>query len=155
MESARRVRVPPRWFVRGAWAVHRGIYRISGGRLGLWRPRATKWGTLRLTTLGRRSGRERSVILAYFEDGPDLVLLSMNGWGEGEPAWRLNLRAHPEATVELPDGVRAVRAREAVGDERARLWARWREFDEKLDAYAALRSTESVVIVLEPRPVAA
>ena len=76
----------------------------------------------------------------------------MNGWGEGEPAWRLNLRARPEATVELPDGRRAVRARVAVGDERARLWERWRESDSKLDAYAALRKTETAVVILEPRP---
>ena len=41
---------------------------------------------MRLTTIGRRSGQERSVILGYIEDGPNLVTLAMNGWGEGEPA---------------------------------------------------------------------
>ena len=38
-------------------------------RLGLWRARARRWGTMRLTTIGRRSGQERSVILDYLEDG--------------------------------------------------------------------------------------
>jgi hypothetical protein len=46
--------------VRTAWAVHRGIYRFSGGRLGLRRPHGDKWGAMRLTTLGPRSGAERT-----------------------------------------------------------------------------------------------
>ena len=42
------------------------------------------------------------MILGYFEDGPNLVTLAMNGWGEGEPAWWLNLQAHPQARVQTP-----------------------------------------------------
>jgi hypothetical protein len=48
-----------------------------------------------------RSGRQRSVIVGYLEDGPDLVVLAMNGWDEGHPAWWLNLEAHPDAVVRL------------------------------------------------------
>jgi deazaflavin-dependent oxidoreductase (nitroreductase family) len=91
------------------------------------------------------------VILGYIEDGPNLVTMAMNGWGEGEPAWWLNLQAHPDAEVELVDGRRPVTGRAAVGQERQRLWTRWGEVDENLDAYAALRSTETAVVVLEPR----
>jgi hypothetical protein len=96
---ARTPRLPPRWFIRLAWSVHRGTYRVFGGRVGLWRPRAHGWGTLRLTTTGRRTGQQRSVILGYFEDGPNLVSI-----------------------------------------------------DKNLDAYAALRSSETAVVVLAPRP---
>ena len=149
--QARTPRLPPRWFIRLAWSVHRGVYRVLGGRVGLWRPRAKRWGTLRLTTTGRRTGRPRSVILGYFEDGPNLVSLAMNGWGEAEPAWWLNLQTHPEATVDLVDGPRLVRGHAATGDERARLWDRWREIDTALDAYAARRPSETAVVVLEPR----
>ncbi|MFD0278843.1 nitroreductase/quinone reductase family protein [Kitasatospora sp. NPDC127111] len=144
--------LPPRWFIRLAWAVHRGVYRAFGGRVGLWRPKAKGWGTLRLTTTGRRTGQRRSVIVGYFEDGPNLVSLAMNGWGEGEPAWWLNLQAHPDADVELADGRRSVRARAATGEERTRLWARWRAIDANLDAFAALRPHETAVVVLAPRP---
>ena len=84
--TARKPRLPPRWFIRLAWLAHRGLYRLTGGRLGLWRPKPNGWGTMRLTTMGRRTGQERSVMVGYFEDGPDLVTLAMNGWGEGEPA---------------------------------------------------------------------
>lgn len=147
-------RLPPTWFVHLAWRAHRGLYRLSRGHLGLWRPKGRRWGTLQLTATGRRSGQPRSVILGYFEDGPNLVTLAMNGWADGEPSWWLNLREHPVATVHLASGARTVRARAAEGDERARLWARWREIDTQLDAYAALRSTETAVVVLEPVPTA-
>ncbi|NLT57310.1 MAG: nitroreductase family deazaflavin-dependent oxidoreductase [Actinomycetales bacterium] len=151
--SGRTPWVPPRWFVVFAWRVHRALFRVTGGRRGIWLPRDRRWGALRLTTVGRRSGQERSVILAYFEDGPNLVALAMNGWGEGEPAWWLNLQADPRARVQLAGGVRAVLARAATGAERDRLWDRWCSFDAKLDDFARHRSTETTVVVLEPVPV--
>jgi F420H(2)-dependent quinone reductase len=143
--------MPPRWFVRAAWVVHRAIYRLTPGRFGLWRPKPGKWGTLRLTTVGRRSGQQRRAILGYFEDGENLVTLAMNGWAAPEPAWWLNLQAQPDATVELADGSRPVRGRAAEGEERARLWHRWPEFGDDVDGYAQLRPSETAVVVLEPR----
>lgn len=151
-EGTRPPRLPPRWFVRFAWRVHRALYRVTGGRIGLWRPKGNRWGTLRLTTTGRRTGQERAVIVGYVEDGANFVALAMNGWGAGEPAWWLNLQAQPEATVDLADGHCPVTARAAEGEERARLWDRWREIDANLDGYAALRPSETAVVVLEPRP---
>ena len=148
-----KARLPPRWFIKTFWRVHRRIVRASGGRRGLWRPREGKWGTLRLTTTGRRSGEPRSVILGYYEDGPNLVSMAMNGWGAAEPAWWLNLQADPQAVVELAGGTRReVLGRPAVGGERERLWQRWRELDKNLDSYAARRPRETAVVVLESRP---
>jgi F420H(2)-dependent quinone reductase len=145
-------RVPPPWFVHLAWRVHRGLYRLSGGRF-LWTPSNKRgWGALRLTTVGRRSGQERSVIIGYLEDGADLVALAMNGWDEGHPSWWLNLQAHPEAVVRLArQEPRPVRARLTAGEERNRLWLRWAAINPDLDAYARRRSTVTPVIVLEPR----
>jgi deazaflavin-dependent oxidoreductase (nitroreductase family) len=150
--SARKVRLPPRWFMYVFWHIHRGVYRLTGRRIGLWRPKPDGWGTLRLTTIGRRTGRERNVMVGYFVDGPNLVTMAMNGWGEGEPAWWLNLQAHPDVGVDLVGGRRDVTGRAAQHEERERLWARWREIDKNLDAYAARRSTETAVVILEPRP---
>ena len=151
-ERKQKAKMPPRWFVRLAWSTHRGLYRVTGGRVGLWRPKAGRYGMMRLTTIGRRTGQERSVILGYFEDGPNLVTMAMNGWADDEPAWWLNLQAHPEATVDLADGQRTVKGRAAQGEERSRLWDRWREIDTNLEAYAALRSGETAVVILEPSP---
>lgn len=144
-------RLPPRWFIRGFWFAHRRVFRLTKGRVGLWRPKPNKWGAMRVTTIGRRSGLERSVMVGYFEDGPNLVTMAMNGWGDAEPAWWLNLQAHPDVRVDLKDGARLVTGRAAVGDERDRLWARWREIDKDLEAFASRRSMETAVVVFEPR----
>jgi deazaflavin-dependent oxidoreductase (nitroreductase family) len=144
-------RLPPRFVVVGAWVLHRALHRFTGGRKGLWPPKPGRWGTMRLTTVGRRTGKERSAILGYLEDGENLVTMAMNGWSEGEPAWWLNLQANPETTVELPDGVRPVRGREAVGEERARLWERWKEMGDDLEGYSVRRPAGTAVVVLEPR----
>ena len=144
--------LPPRWFVRLFWHAHRLLLRVTRGRVGLWRPKAGGWGALRLTTTGRRTGRRRQVVLGYLEDGPALVTMAMNGWGEAEPAWWLNLQAAPDAVVETRDGSRHVLARAATGEERTRLWARWAEVDKNLEGYAALRPRETAVVVLEPVP---
>lgn len=144
--------VPPRWFVVLAWHVHRWMVRVTKGRRGLWPPRPGKYGVLRLTTIGRRSGEPRSVLLGYYEDGPNLVSMAMNGWGAPEPAWWLNLQAHPEAEVQLARGEQLqVVGRSAEGDERERLWQRWRDIDDNLDGYASRRPTETAVVILEPR----
>lgn len=145
-------KLPPAWFKHAFWRVHRLLSRLSGGRF-LWTPAGRRgWGALRLTTTGRRSGRPRTVIVGYIEDGPNLVTLAMNGWDEGHPAWWLNLEANPDATVRLAhQPTRPVRARMAVGDERDRLWKRWADVDAGLDAYAASREATTPAVVLEPR----
>ncbi|WP_018788627.1 nitroreductase/quinone reductase family protein [Micromonospora sp. CNB394] len=72
---------------------------------------------------------------------------------EPHPGPAKNLQAHPDATVGLVGGPRPVRGRAATGDERSRLWARWREIDKNLHGYAALRSSGTAVVVLMPRSV--
>lgn len=143
--------LPPRWFMHIFWRGHRWLYRLSRGRLGLWRPKPNGWGTLALTTIGRRSGEERRVMVGYFEDGPNLVTMAMNGWSEAEPSWWLNLQANPDVSVDTKDGPRLVTGYAAEGDERDRLWARWQEIDEHLDQYAARRPDLTAVVVLAPR----
>ena len=145
-------KLPPRPVIRAAWVIHRAIHRLTGGRLGL-RPASEKtWGMMRLKTVGRKSGQERAAILGYYEDGPNLVTMAMNGWGKPEPAWWLNLQAHPDTTVELHDRTLAVHGRAATAEERPHLWELWRRYDgEELDAWAARRPHETAVVILEPR----
>ena len=151
--EARPTRVPPRVVIRVAWLLHRALLRFSGGRVGLRAP-GDKFGLLRLTTVGRRSGQPRVAIVGYYEDGPNLVTLAMNGWAEADPAWWLNLQAHPDAVVRLAgQHPRPVRARAAAGEERDRLWQCWVAIDPSHDVYAGRRSTETPVVVLEPRDV--
>ncbi len=148
-------RTPPRALVRTFWTLHRAAYRVSGGRFGLSRPEAgARFGMMQLSTIGRRSGQRRSTMIGYYTDGANLVTLAMNGWADAEPAWWLNLQAHPETTVHLPDGPRHVRARAAGAAERERLWAKFRDYPgwgDDIDALAARRSRETTVVVFEPR----
>jgi F420H(2)-dependent quinone reductase len=141
--------------LRTFWTLHRAVYRLTGGRLGLQRPeRGAKFGMLRLHTVGRRSGQSRVAMIGYFEDGLNLVTLAMNGWGTTEPAWWLNLQANPTARVELPDGRREVIARAASGPERERLWAAFADYPgwgSDIGALAAHRPGETAIVVFEPK----
>ncbi len=146
--------IPPRWFVRAVWAFQRRMYRLTGGRYPLARPRTGgSMGMLRLRTVGRRTGQERAVILGYYEDGPRYVTLAMNGWGDPPPAWWLNLQATADVEVDTVEGLRRVRGREATGDERERLWAGFADYRGwgEIDRFAAHRARETPVVVLEPR----
>lgn len=142
-----RPKLPPRWFIRAFWAAHRTVYRLTRGRIGLWRATDEKWGTFRLRTIGRKSGKERIAILGYHEDGRNIVTMAMNGFMEGDPAWWLNLQAHPDTTIELKGRTLAVHARAAEGEERARLFAL---FPDSKD-HVPHRKTETAIVVLEPR----
>jgi deazaflavin-dependent oxidoreductase (nitroreductase family) len=149
------IKLPPRPLIRTFWKIHRGIVRLTGGRFGLKRPKhGANFGMLRLHTVGRRSGRQRITMIGYFEDGANLVTLAMNGWGSADPAWWLNLQADPVATVDLPGGSRAVRARAAFGEERDRLWATFSDYPgwgSDIGALAAQRPNETAIVVFEPK----
>lgn len=159
VDPAPSVRTPPRFALQAVWTAQRAIYRLSHGRIGLARPEpGNKFGMLRLTTVGRRSGKRRVAIVGYFEDGPNLVTVAMNGWAPNEPAWWLNLQANPAATVDTLDGQRSIHARVAVGEERERLWAKIGDYPGwgvNLDGLAARRPRQTAVVVMEVRGVAA
>ena len=144
----------PHWLIRTIWFVHRRAYAITGGRFGLRTPAASRWGMLRLTTVGRRTGRTRVAILGFIEDGPNIVVPAMNGWMDPEPAWLLNLQAHPEASITLPGGeTRDVVARATEGRERDRLWRALVALGTAAytDANAATRSRQTAIVIFEPR----
>lgn len=75
-----------------------------------------------LTTTGRRSGQARTVTLYAFEDGERVVVVGSRGGSPRHPAWVHNLRAEPRATLHRGRGEVVVRASEATGAERERLW---------------------------------
>lgn len=145
-------KLPPAWFKHAFWRVHRALYKVSGGRF-LWTPSSKRgWGALCLTTVGRKSGKARRVIVGYLDDGPNPVVVAMNGWDEGHPSWWWNLRAHPDAVIRLKgQSPRPVRAVEVSGDERDRLWQRWLAIEPETEHFAGRRSVEAPIIVFEPR----
>lgn len=147
-------RLPPRWVITTVWRAHRALYRLSGGRLALRTPKEGRHaGMMALRTIGRRSGQERFVILSYFPDGETMVTMAMNGWGEPDPAWWLNLEADPDAEVRIRGANVPVRARAASADERARLWPGFSSYPGwgDVDAFSRRRDRERPVVILERR----
>ena len=80
---------------------------------------------LGLTTVGRRSGNARHVLLTSpHQDGDMVVIVASKGGGDTHPDWFLNLRDHPQVTVTMKgDPGCEMTARVASPDERERLWS--------------------------------
>lgn len=98
---------------------HTFWYKLTGGLIG-----SSMMGTpiLLLTHTGRKSGRKITTPLQYVEDGDDVVLIASNAGHKFHAQWYYNLKATPEAQVQIKGDVRTVTAEEATGEERDRLW---------------------------------
>ncbi len=128
------------------WRVHRWLFRAGGGRVG---SRLGALPVLLLTTRGRRSGRSRDVALNYVRDRERYVVFASHAGEDREPPWWLNLRDAGEGDV-LVDGRRfRVRAREAQGAERERLWSDVKTLDTAYGQYERRTSRRIAVVVLE------
>jgi F420H(2)-dependent quinone reductase len=123
------------------------VYRLSGGRIG---GRVGKGPVLLLITTGRKSGERRTAPVLYLADGDRYVVINTNAGNAKVPAWSLNLRADPEAEVEVKGKRSKVRARLAAGEERADLWRRHMQQYEGWDFYDSQLDREVGVFVLEP-----
>jgi deazaflavin-dependent oxidoreductase (nitroreductase family) len=104
-----------RLFIAG----HVGLYRMSNGRFG---SQITGLPVALLTTTGRKTGKARTVPVASFEDGGDVLVIASFGGSPQHPAWFNNLVAKPEVTVQVKDRVYPARAEVVSGAERERLW---------------------------------
>lgn len=137
-----------RWLLALVTAVHRFVYRASGGRLGR---RLGGVETLLLETVGRRTGRTRATPLLFVRDGARYVVVASNAGDDRHPAWWLNLRAHPDATIQVgPERLR-VRGREATGPEAGRLWSQLEAAWPDYAAYRRRTDRRIPVVVLDPR----
>src|SRR5215213_3320050 len=95
--------------------VHSGVYRATGGKLF---GRMGQSPILLLNTVGRKSGKKRTSPLLYVMDGEDFVIIASKGGAPTHPAWYLNLRTNPDATVEIGGREVRVRAEEADPEEK-------------------------------------
>jgi deazaflavin-dependent oxidoreductase (nitroreductase family) len=124
------------------------LYRLTGGRVG---GRLAGSPVLLLNTIGRKSGQPRTAPVVYLADGERQIVIGSNAGHKNEPAWSLNLKANPEAEVEIGRKRHPVRARIAEGDERAELWRRVNEQYSGFDDYEARTSRDIALFVLDPR----
>lgn len=140
----------PRWLATRITRAHAMLLRASGGRIKRSWAFALGQHVTPITTIGRRSGKPRTTVIAYFRDGDSIVTTAANLGSTRDPAWALNLEANPEATVILDRRRQRVRARRVRGRERERLWARWEEIQPPAKGVAAIAGREIPVFVLEP-----
>jgi deazaflavin-dependent oxidoreductase (nitroreductase family) len=126
---------------------HVRVYRETDGERGyIWKRDST---ILLLTTTGRKSGEPRTMPLIFTYDGDDLVIVASKGGVDEHPAWYVNLQADPEAEVQVKGDVFKVRARDAEGEERERLWRQMAEVWPDYDAYQERTDRRIPVVVLE------
>lgn len=114
-----------------------GLRRFRGGDL------------LYLTTVGRRSGQERTTPLLHVRDEGRWIVAASNGGADWQPGWWLNLRAGTPARIEVDGVTTAVVGTEVDGPERDRLWARLNEVVD-YDAYQRKVSRRIAVVALTP-----
>lgn len=138
----------PNPLVRLFWQVHPKVYAWTGGRVG-----GSLMGlpVLLLTTTGRKSGQKRTKALMYLPQGEDFVVIASNLGSDRHPAWWLNLQAGPNAAVQVGSAHHAVRAREAEGEERERIWRALVDKAPAYDDYKARTTRRIPVVVLERR----
>ena len=134
-----------RLFLKTVGAVHRSVYRASGGRIA-----GSIQGVpvLLLTTKGRKSGKRRVTPLLFVRDGDRVVVVASNGGSDRHPAWWLNICSDPAVEVEIGRTKTAMTARKASPDERARLWPEFTSRYAGYAKYAARTAREIPVVVL-------
>jgi deazaflavin-dependent oxidoreductase (nitroreductase family) len=127
---------------------HVRVYRETGGERGYhWR------GTtiLLLSTEGRSSGEERTTPLIHRTDGDRWVVVASKGGAPANPSWYENLRANPDATIQVRGDEIPVRASTAEGEERTRLWSLMAEVWPPYDEYQTRTEREIPVVVFTRR----
>jgi len=140
--------MPGKTMMRMISGTHEFWYRLSGGLIG---GRVGGLPILLLTTTGRKSGRKRTMPLVYLADGDNMVVIASNGGAEQHPAWWLNLRANPQAEVQVGSNSKSVTAEIATGEERERLWRQVVEMYHGYDEYRRMTEREIPVVVLRPQ----
>jgi len=129
--------------------IHRGLLKISFGKVG-WS--AGKMPVLELTTIGRKSGRPRSVMLTSpHQIGETIVVVASRGGDDHHPAWFLNLRDNPAVKVKYKGGdEQSMTARVATAEERAEIWPKVTAKYKNYAGYQEKTEREIPLVMLEP-----
>ncbi|MBA4023089.1 MAG: nitroreductase family deazaflavin-dependent oxidoreductase [Gordonia sp.] len=135
--------------------VNTKIYKLTGGKVGAkWRVGAgfkDPVPVILLTTIGRKSGKPRTVPLLFLRDGANVVVVASQGGMASNPAWYLNITANPDVSIQEGKKTSVMRAREADDAERERLWPKLVEVYADFDQYKAWTDRKIPVIICEPR----
>ena len=136
-----------KWLIRLFLSIHVFVYRLSGGKFG------GKIGgapVLLLTSTGRKSGKTRTIPVAYLRDGENYVITASNGGAAQHPGWYFNLKHNPKATIQVNDRAMAVLAEQAENETRSRLWSQLIQQAPAFEKYG--HNTQRVIPMFILRP---
>ncbi len=136
-----------RLVLRVASTINTALYRLTGGKVG---GRMGKAPILLLTAAGRKSGKRRTTPLLYGRDGDNYVVIASVGGAPKHPAWYHNVKGR-EAEILVGRERLRVRAHDAEGEERDRLWELMTSLYPTYDEYQKKTERRIPVVVLEPR----
>ena len=131
--------------VRFVMAIAVFLYRLTGGKFG---GKVQGLRVLLLTTTGRKTGKERTTPLGYFEHDGGYVIIGSNGGFNTHPAWFHNLRSSPRAAIQVKEEQFEVTAEIAGPDQRGQLWLRLMELAPSYANYAKRTSREIPLVIL-------
>jgi len=123
------------------------LYVISGGRID---PSNDQAGFLKLTTTGRKSGKERTVTLLYIKDGDAYVVTASNGGKAANPGWYFNVQSNPEVAIQVKQQTKKATAEVAGPEKRSVLWPRLLEIAPMYTGYEKRNSREIPMVLLDP-----
>jgi deazaflavin-dependent oxidoreductase (nitroreductase family) len=123
-------------------------FRANGGKVGDVFEGAP---LLLLHSTGAKSGRERVNPLMYQEVGEELAVFASKAGAPTNPDWYYNLRAHPQAKIELGTETVAVQARVAAEEERARIWEHQKQQFPNFAEYEKTAGGRQIPVVLLSR----
>jgi deazaflavin-dependent oxidoreductase (nitroreductase family) len=128
------------------WRIHLRLYLWSSGRIG-----HTVRGLpiLIMNTKGRKTGLPRTNALMHMPYGRDFVVIASNLGVNNNPAWWLNLKADPVTIIQVGSKHYTVRARDAEGEEREKLWKMMVEKYPDYERYRKGTSRHIPVVILE------
>ena len=141
--------MPSDFMLKTMNGVHRGMLKITGGRFGY---NLSRMPVLELTTIGRKSGQPRSIMLTSpLQEGAAIVVVASRGGDDHHPAWFLNLRDNPDVEVAWKgEPKKKMRAHVANAEERARLWPLVTADHKNYAGYQKKTDREIPLVLLEP-----
>lgn len=107
-------------------------------------------GFLKLTTTGRKSGKQRSTHLIYIRDGSAYVVTASNGGKQRHPGWFYNARSNPQVSIQVQDTQLSAVAEVAGPEKRKELWARLLSIAPFYAGYEKRASREIPMVILRP-----
>lgn len=137
-----------KWLMRLVMAIYVFLYRRTGGKMG---GRLGTMPVLLLTTTGRKSGKKHTVPVMYLSESPNYIITASNNGGEKPPAWWLNLKSSPQATIEIGGDMRLVTTKQADSEEKERLWAQLVEKAPAFEGYQKRTQREIPMVILRPQ----